>query len=150
MSRLLCWNLLILGLVLLVGSQGQSAQIREPSSKVVGRITGALVFRERVDFLPGMQVNVSLREKGRGTAPDITVSEQVIENPIMAPIPFVLEYNPANIRRHGRYVIHARIYTTRDPLYISTPEVPIFTAENPGQNVRVLMLPVRGRGETTR
>jgi len=56
------------------------------------KVTGTLMFRDRIILRPGTIVEVSLSDTSRADAPATELAGQVIENPEPPPIRFALEY----------------------------------------------------------
>jgi uncharacterized lipoprotein YbaY len=121
----------------------------EPGSKTAPRVTGLLVFKERLEFPAGTRIEVTLRLEGQRMNAE-PIGKQTILAPQVAPIPFAVAYNPADIESGKRYVIHARIFRERGVRYASIPDVPVITRGNPSKDIVVRMVESdRGVGETS-
>jgi len=141
MSR---WCAAILGVLLLVLS-ATSAWTQPPDTNPKGtaRVSGMLVFKEKLDFLPGTMVEVTIREDTKAVRPESPLGQQVIRDARTAPILFAVEYNPADVRAGARYSVHARLFNGRETHYTSSPDVPVLTEKNPSRGLRVFMIPVK-------
>jgi uncharacterized lipoprotein YbaY len=142
------------GLLILSLGFGLAPAIRAapPDEKTRGpaKVTGTLVFREKLEFLPGTRVEVTLREEDAESAPLRPLGKVVLRDVKTTPIPFIVEYNPADVKKGARYFLHARVFTRRSTLHTSSPDIQVFTDKNPGTDVLVNMAPVRGRIEPDR
>jgi len=141
--------LLTFVMLLLAASSARTGPF-DKDSKGTARVTGVLVFKEKLDFLPGTMIEVTIREEGATPKPEVNLGKQVIRDPRDAPIPFAVEYNPADVKKDTRYTVNARLFTTREMQYSSSPAVPVLTQKNPSRDLRVFMVPTTRRGETSR
>jgi uncharacterized lipoprotein YbaY len=138
-------GLLILSLGAGVACSVRAAPPTEDLPRGPAKLTGVLVFRDKLEFLPRTMIEITIREEGRVSTPVTPVGKQVLRDVKMAPVPFAVEYNPADVKKGDRYFLHARVFTTRGTQYTSTPDVRVFTAETLGKEVQVPMAPARER-----
>jgi len=73
------------------------------------RVTGTVVYRERIAIAPDAQVRVVLEIVSRADAEPTILAERTIRPAGQVPVPFVLEYDPARIEPGRRYVVRAEI-----------------------------------------
>lgn len=109
------------------------------------QVTGTLLYRERLILRPGAVAEVSLLDVSRADAPARTISQQVIRDPSTPPIPFVLEYDPADIDQRMSYAVRA-VIRQHDQLLFTTDKVYPVITRGAGHTVDLLL---RRVGEPT-
>ena len=72
-------------------------------------------------------VTVKIEDVPRADAPAVTIGQQIIENPGPVPIPFEIEYNPADIDERYAYALRARIEVDRKLWFINNTVRPNLT-----------------------
>jgi putative lipoprotein len=111
------------------------------------QVTGTLLYRERLILRPGAVAEVSLLDVSRADAPARTIAQQVIRDPSAPPIPFVLEYNPADTDQRMSYAVRAVIRQHDQLLFTTDTVYPVIT-RGAGHTVDLLLK--RVGGPTTR
>jgi uncharacterized lipoprotein YbaY len=103
-------------------------------------VTGTITYTEEI-ALPaeGVVVTVKIEDVSRADAPAVTMGQQVIENPGQVPIPFEVEYNPADIDERYVYALRARIEVDGKLWFINTSRYAVITRGNPTSDVEVLV-----------
>ena len=103
-------------------------------------VTGTITYTEEI-ALPaeGVVVTVKIEDVSRADAPAVTSGQQVIENPGQVPIPFKIEYNPADIDERYVYALRARIEVDGKLWFINTSRYAVITRGNPTSDIEVLV-----------
>ena len=103
-------------------------------------VTGTINYVEKI-ALPaeGVVVTVKIEDVSRADAPAVTIGQQVIENPNQVPIPFEIEYNPADIDERYVYALRARIEVEGKLWFINTSRYAVITRGNPTSDIEVMV-----------
>jgi uncharacterized lipoprotein YbaY len=103
-------------------------------------VTGTITYSEEI-ALPagGVVVTVKIEDVSRADAPAVTIGQQVLENPGQVPIPFEVEYNPADIDERYVYALRARIEVNGKLWFINTSRYAVITRGNPTNNIEVMV-----------
>jgi uncharacterized lipoprotein YbaY len=142
MTRSFPMGLALLGVGLLpAGAWAQPPQ--PPREKPKAAVTGTLVFKNDVSFLPGTMIEVEIREVSDTRTRDTTLGKVVIRNAKRVPVTFAVPYDPAAVIAGRTYDVHARVFTNRETLYTSGTGVPVITGGKPVRDVRLTMRGVR-------
>jgi len=114
-------------------------------------VKGTLTYRERIALPPeGVVITVKVEDVSRADAPAVTIGEQIIENPThQVPIPFEIEYNPADIDERYTYAMRVRIEVDRKLWFINTTRYGVITRGNPTSNIEVVLEKVGPRETIT-
>jgi len=101
-------------------------------------VTGTITYSEEI-ALPagGVVVTVKIEDVSRADAPAVTIGQQVLENPGQVPIPFEVEYNPADIDERYVYALRVRIEVNGKLWFINTSRYAVITRGNPTNNIEV-------------
>ena len=102
-------------------------------------VTGTITYVEKI-ALPseGVVVTVKIEDVSRADAPAVTIGQQVIENPEpQVPIPFEIEYNPADIDERYVYALRARIEVDGKLWFINTSRYAVITRGNPTSDIEL-------------
>jgi uncharacterized lipoprotein YbaY len=104
-------------------------------------VTGTLTYREKIALPPqGVVISVKVEDVSRADAPAVTIGEQIIENPShQVPIPFEVEYNPADIDERFTYAMRVRIEVDGKLWFINTTRFQVITRGYPISNVEVVL-----------
>jgi putative lipoprotein len=108
-----------------------------------GRVTGTLIYRERLMLPPGTVAEVSLLDVSRADAPARTLAQQIIVDPPPPPIPFVLEYDPTEIDERMSYAVRAEIRQQDQLLFNTDTMYPVIT-RGAGNSAALLLKRVGG------
>ncbi len=142
-------------LLALLGSLGAcgSDMPDEPSTEsadivaTTAQVTGTLMYRERIALRPGSVAEVWLLDTSRADVPAIEIAYQRIEDPGSPPIPFVLNYDPADIRDGMQYSVRGTIKHGDQLIFTSDTHYPVLT-RGAGNTAEVLLVMVdRARGK---
>ncbi len=109
-----------------------------------GRVTGTVLYLERISLPPGSVVRVELQDVSRADAAADVLASQTItttgENP---PIPFELTYDPSRIDPRYRYVVRAEIRSRSGSLlWTSDTAYEVITQGAPTEGVEIIVRPV--------
>ena len=104
-------------------------------------VTGTVTYRERIALPPeGVVVTIKVEDVSRADAPAVTIGEQIIENPThQVPIPFEIEYNPADIDERYTYAMRVRIEVDGKLWFTNTTRYGVITRDNPTSNIEVVL-----------
>ena len=96
----------------------------EDATDDAAQVTGTLMYRERVALRPGSVAEVWLLDTSLADAPAVEIAYQKIEDPGNPPIPFVLDYDPQEIREGMQYGVRATIRQADQLLFTSDTHYP--------------------------
>jgi putative lipoprotein len=113
----------------------------EDASIETAQVTGTLTYRERIALRPGSVAEVWLLDTSLADAPAIEIAYQRIEDPGNPPIPFVLDYDPQEIREGMQYGVRATIRQADQLLFTSDTHYPVLT-RGAGNTAEVLLIMV--------
>ena len=113
----------------------------EDASNDAAQVTGTLMYRERMALRPGSVAEVWLLDTSLADAPAIEIAYQRIEDPGSPPIPFVLDYDPQEIREGMQYGVRATIRQADQLLFTSDTHYPVLT-RGAGNTAEVLLIMV--------
>jgi putative lipoprotein len=105
------------------------------------QVTGTLMYRERMALPPGSVAEVWLLDTSRADVPAVEISYQRIEEPGNPPIPFVLDYDPAEIREGMQYGVRATIKREDQLMFTSDTHYPVLT-RGAGNTAEVMLVRV--------
>jgi len=83
-------------------------------------VKGTINTQDQAELPAGAIVNVQLQDTSRADAPAIVLGEQVIQDPEQFPIPFEIEYDPAQIDERNVYSMRVRIEVEGKLIFINT------------------------------
>jgi uncharacterized lipoprotein YbaY/uncharacterized membrane protein/heat shock protein HslJ len=137
--------LLITGAML---SGCQSSNDGAPVAPAEGRLTGTVLYRERVALTPDATIEVRLEDVSHADAPAVVLAEAAIAtNGRQVPIPFELRYAADRIEPRNRYGVRAAIRTADGRLlFATTTHHAVLEGGQPTENVEVLVQRVAGDG----
>ena len=105
------------------------------------QVTGTLMYRERIALRPGSVAEVWLLDTSLADAPAVEIAYQRIEDPGNPPIPFVLDYDPAEIREGMQYSVRGTIRYGDELLFTSDTHYPVLT-RGAGNTAEILLIMV--------
>ena len=105
------------------------------------RVTGTLMYRERMALPPDAVAEVWLLDTSLADVPAVEIAYQRIEGPGNPPIPFVLEYDAQQIREGMQYSVRATIRHADRLLFTSDTHYPVLT-RGAGNTVDLLLIRV--------
>ena len=106
---------------------GDPATTGDEATAGTAQVTGTLTYRERIALRPGTVAEVWLLDTSLADAPAVEIAYQKIEEPGNPPIPFVLEYDPLQIREGMQYSVRATIRHADRLLFTSDTHYPVLT-----------------------
>ena len=115
-----------------------------PSDDLSGekaQVTGTLMYRERIALTPGAIAEAWLLDTSRADVPAVEIAYQKIEDPRSPPIPFVLDYDPQEIREGMQYGVRATISVDGELLFTSDTHYPVLT-RGAGDTAAVMLIMV--------
>ena len=113
----------------------------EDASIETAQVTGTLTYRERIALRPGSVAEVWLLDTSLADAPAIEIAYERIEDPGNPPIPFVLDYDPQEIREGMQYGVRATIRQADQLLFTSDTHYPVLT-RGAGNTAEVMLIMV--------
>ncbi len=143
------WCAFLIAGVMLSGCQ--SSNDGAPAAAAEGRLTGTVLYRERMALPPDATIEVRLEDVSRADAPAVVLAEAVIATDgRQVPIPFELRYAADRIEPRNRYGVRAAIRTADGALLFSTTtHHAVLEGGQPTENVEVLVQRVAGDGGAT-
>ncbi len=131
--------------VLLVRNQrdGQLVNVPIQLESRFSTLQGTIGYRERAQLPQDAVCTVELREISRPNAPPIALSQKTVAIR-QIPIPFRLEYDPADIVARRSYYVHATIISGNRQLYTTTQAYQVLNGTN--QAVAITLDPVAQTG----
>lgn len=110
---------------------------------VLNNLSGTINYRERIALPAGAVIDVKLQDVSRADAPATVLAEQqIVTRSEQVPIPFKLEYNPADIQPGHRYTVGVRIEIDGKLRWITQTMHPVIH-NGPTEGVEVWVGPVR-------
>ncbi|MEJ7809513.1 MAG: YbaY family lipoprotein [Gemmatimonadaceae bacterium] len=101
-----------------------------PGPSGTARVTGTVLYRERIALPPDAIVTVQLQDVSRQDVAATVLAEQVIRTEgRQVPFSFALEYDPAAIQSNHRYVVRATIRSGDTLLFTTTQSYPVLGAD---------------------
>jgi len=137
------WTGFVTSLLIAILAFTSACTTGHPGNTGVQQITGTVSYRERMLLPPGSVVEVSLLDVSRADAIAPTLAHQVIKNPPAPPIPFVLEYDNANIDPRMSYAVRAEIRHEGRLLFTTDTHYPVIT-RGAGNSVDLMLKRVTG------
>jgi putative lipoprotein len=127
--------------VLLVRNQrnGQLVNVPIQLESRFSSLQGTIGYRERLQLPQDAVCTVELREITRANAPPITLAQKTVAIR-QIPIPFRLEYDPADIVARRNYYVHATITSGNRQLYTTNQDYQVLNGTN--QAVAITLDPV--------
>jgi len=99
-----------------------------PSAASSLRVSGTVVYRERIALDPAAEVVVQLLDVSRMDAPSVTLAEQRIKaNGKQVPFAYELQVEAGRIDPRMRYAVSARILRGEQLLFINDTQYPVLT-----------------------
>jgi uncharacterized lipoprotein YbaY len=105
-----------------------------------GVLNGTVTYLERIALPANAVVQIELQDMSQPDVPPVILSYQrIVTNGKQVPIPFKLQYDPAQIDPKGTYALAARITVGRQLRWINNEPVPVLTQGSPTDNVRIIV-----------
>ncbi len=105
------------------------------------KVTGQVIYRERIMLAPPGVVTVTLADVSLADAPAQVIDTQVITGVRAPPIAFSLSYDPAKIIPNHTYAVSARIEVDGKLRFITDTHHPVITNGAP-TNVEMIAVGV--------
>ena len=115
-----------------------------PSDPVMDKISGTLIYRERMMLSPEAVANVSLQDVSIADAPARVIAEIELNNPGQVPIPFELEFDPSLIDKRMSYSVRAQIFDRGRMMFTSDTHNPVITRDA-GKEIEIKLVSVANR-----
>ncbi|WP_110968259.1 YbaY family lipoprotein [Pseudomonas huaxiensis] len=112
-----------------------------PDSKAA--LDGEVFYLQRIALPPAATLDVSLLDVSLADAPAVTLTRQSGKVSGQVPLPFHLQYNPAQVKPGHRYAVSARIELDGKLLFISTEQHSVKLDGNDPQPLRIKVDQVR-------
>lgn len=96
------------------------AACQSPQPVAKAALDGEVFYLQRIALPPAATLSVTLQDVSLADAPAVTLAEQ--KGPVhgQVPLPFHLDYDPAQVQPGHRYSVSARIEHAGELLFIST------------------------------
>lgn len=121
--------------VVVGGSTNEVELLLDPTRDRVpdraARVTGRLMYRERIALPPNAEVVVRLIDANSATGGEVVLAEQVFYPQGNPPIPFELRFDPFEIDPMGIYIVEARIRVNDNAIYYNTDEYRVISRGYP-------------------
>ena len=106
-------------------------------------LTGTVTYLERVALTPEALVQIELRDVSRADAEAPLIAKAVLRpGGKQVPIPFVLDYDVADIDPRGAYAVSARIADRGQLAFVTETPVPVLTG-GALMSAEIVVVPVR-------
>ncbi len=110
------------------------------SANLSGTLSGTVAYLQRIALAPDAIVEVSLQDVSKADAPAEVISTQTIETQgAQAPIPYALQYDPAQIVERNTYAVRATITEGGKLTWTSTQRYPVLTRGAPVDDVEIIV-----------
>ncbi len=104
-----------------------------PTTASQPMVSGTITYRERMALPPDAAIEVKLQDVSAGASGAKTVAETVFAPTGQVPVPFQLNYNPADINPAHKYQVSANISVNGRAMFASTTPYPVITQGAPSQ-----------------
>lgn len=122
------------------GGSPPSTTAESPAARVT--LNGTVAYRQRIALPQDARLKVTIADVGRTDAPAQAIAETEIETAgRQVPIPFTLDYDPAQIAPRGSYAVSARITDASGALLWITDTR--FNLPVPGTPANLMLVQVR-------
>jgi len=124
---------------------GSRLQLRTAEGSMVAdfvsAVTGVVTYRERIALPDDAMITVQLQDVSRADAPAVVIGEyKLLTNGKQVPIPFEVEFDPADIQDNHTYSLSVRIEdSSGNLLFINTQSYRVIIGDNPIFDVEVLV-----------
>jgi putative lipoprotein len=113
-------------LLMVAGCSESTAPEGAAMEEDMGKITGTVLYRERIALPPGAEVTVELQDVSRADAPAEVLAKTRMPAEGGPPYPFELSYDPAAIDERMRYALRATITAEGRLLFTTDTHHPAF------------------------
>lgn len=132
----------IMALVLVACGGGQEGEETADAPAGGNVITGNVIYLDRSALDPNAVIEVDLYQTLAGGPDTIIASQSINAEGRQVPIPFEIQFDPAQIDTTQTYLVGARIVVNGEPVFASQAAVPVITNGAPTQSIEVLVSPV--------
>ena len=107
----------------------------------VSAVTGVAAYRERIALPDDAMLTVQLQDTSRADAPAVVIGEYKLPTSgRQVPLPFEVEFDPADIQDNHTYSLSVRIEdSSGNLLFTNTQSYPVITKDNPRFGVEVTL-----------
>ncbi|MBX3046348.1 MAG: YbaY family lipoprotein [Anaerolineales bacterium] len=110
------------------------------------RISDTVTYRQRIALLPGAQVTVQLADISLADAQAVVLGSTTFTTESQVPLPFTVEYDPADIQANHTYALQAEIRDNEGKvLFRNTTALLVLTNGNPSDDVEIMLEMVSGQ-----
>lgn len=138
-------SLLVLGLLVAChepSTPSSVAPVTASSEVNKAQLSGELFYLPRMALPDDAEAEVMLVDVSRADAPSVQLASQQIKPAGQIPIPFVLEYDPAQLVPGHSYAIQARITHQEKLIYITTSRHAVLGEDMATSQLRIQVNPV--------
>ena len=121
------YAMISLGLMMILGGCGEEEPAPEVAVVSMKTISGTVTYRERIGLTSESRLQVQLLDVSKADALATEISSTVIDNPGQVPIPFSLDFDPADIDDRMTYSISAKIFDRDQLIFTSDSINPVLT-----------------------
>jgi putative lipoprotein len=143
MWRVLVGSAVAAAAVALLLGEGQAAPSQKDDQPKKAKVSGTIEFKGEAKFEADAIARVTLQDVSLEDAPAKKIGEQVIKDLKKFPIPFEVEYNPADIEKGHTYAVQVRIETKDRLEYINDTRVEVISRGKPSKDVNVTVIRVK-------
>ncbi len=105
-------------------------------------LTGTVTYFQRVALTPEAVVQIELKDVSRADADAPAIAKQILRpGGKQVPLPFSLDYDPAEIQPGRAYALSARITDRGQLAFVTDTKVPVLTGGAP-TNAEIVVVPV--------
>lgn len=132
----------VVALVLAACSGGQEGEETADAPAGGNVISGNVIYLDRSALDPNAVIEVDLLQPSTGNPDTVIASQSINAEGRQVPIPFEIQYDPAQIDPTQTYLVAARIVVNGAPVYETQAAVPVITNGAPTQGIEVLVSPI--------
>ena len=114
------------------------------SAELSGVLTGTVTYLQRIALPAGSVIEVSLRDVSLQDVAATEITSQTITTACeQVPVPFELNYDPAQIDSRMSYALNVRITIEGQLRWINTEQIAVLTQGAPLTGIEVVVQPAR-------
>lgn len=132
----------VVALVLAACSGGQEGEETADVPAGGNVISGNVIYLDRSALDPNAVIMVDLLQPSTGNPDTVIASQSINAEGRQVPIPFEIQFDPAQIDPTQTYLVAARIVVNGAPVFVSQAGVPVITNGAPTQGIEVLVSPL--------
>ena len=120
-------RLILPAFLILAACSEPEAPVAEVEAVSMKSVSGNVVFRERIGLTPEARLEVSLLDVSLADVAATEIGRVDIDSPGQAPLPFTIEYDPADIQDGRSYSVQAKVFDRGQLIFISDTTNPVLT-----------------------